>query len=553
MRIDRRALMLLFLPAIVTGCGSKKTATPSPTPETPAKKSEIERAVRTGNGTMTQQGEDQKPSFVVRWERSKLEIQESAGEGQFEVVTGDLIDSNGIASQFSSATAVAKKAPAILELKGRPQIKSLRNDAVIRADTIRWLDAYGLIEANGNVSIESPEYSLRGVPALIASRDMSKVGTPDVFKKQIEATMKAAKVKNIVLPLLLAANANVPAQAQSKVADMVLENFGSLSREIKGERMLFLVTGNPTFEGYWAKKGMRVVAREAEGYALPAAEGGYDLKEATFSGKLVTTIRNDLSGGTARLMVVSGDSMKYTATESAGNAEIFGPVTLTQKLLSASGAVTREVTLKGSRATADFVPFGQKSKAPLRSATLSGPVSGTMTSSGKTGERTTTFTGSSVELTEGAEQSTIQLGGKISVTSNLSGPSGQKVTFTGNKGSVVMSPLQESSNQPLRSLTLSGGTTIVLTEVQTSKDGKKNPIRVNAKGDGLTYTVGADGTAVVVLTGNVEFDGEDSQLIGNTKCQAATVYLNEKGEVAKVVFKGAGRSEIKEKKLEDKG
>jgi hypothetical protein len=545
--------MIFVLPLGLVACGSKSATKPSPEPAPEPKKSEIERKVETGTGEMTQQGEDQKPSFTVRWKRSTLAIQESAGEGKFQEVTGDLLDANGVASKFTADAAVAKKNPAILAMTGRPEIKSLRNDAVIRADTIRWLDSYGLIEANGNVSIDSPEYSLRGVPALLASRDMSKVGTPDVFKKQIEATMKAAKLKNLALPLLLAATSRMPAQAQSKVADMVLENFDSLSREIKGEQMLFKVTGKPTFEGFWAKKGMRVVAREAEGFALPAPEGGYDLKEATFSGDLLTTIRNDLAGGSSRILQMSGTSMKYTATASAGSAEVRGPVTLTQKLLSPSGSTTRQVTLTGSSATADFVPFGQRAKAPLRGAVLSGPVTGRMMSEGSSGERTTTFSGSRVELVEGAERSTMNLGGSITVTSSVSGPSGQKVTFTGKRGSVEMAPLQESSTQPLRSLNLSGGTTVVLTEVQTGKDGKKNPIRVNAKGDDLTYTVGAEGTAVIVLSGNVEFDGEDSQLLGNTKCQAATIYLNSKGEVAKVVFKGAGRSEIKEKIIENKG
>ncbi|MBL8087296.1 MAG: hypothetical protein JNM85_04395 [Chthonomonas sp.] len=531
---------------MLCGCGAKPTAPkPEVKPESSATASEPARKVNTGAGAMTQTSPEGKSLWTVKWSTGGVSLDgEGRAAGQFDQVTGSLYQDGTEGSTFSAPKAVADQKAGVLSLSPGVHIKQVGGDLALSADSVRYLDAYQLIEARGNVRIVSKSYNVGPLPAMLATADMRRVGTPDVFKREIETMKQNAMRRNAALPILaVALTTSLAGQAENRVADMAIDNFKSVSRELVSDAMHFTVEGAPRFKGFWRKQNLTVLARRAEGKALAADGGGFELSTATFSGDLDATIVNELATG-RRTLAMESERMDYVAGSGESVATLPGKVKITNTL-DGAGAKDRSVVLTGSSARVRLAPFGTQTKAPLRGIEISGPVVATMSGQSAEGSRKTQVDASAVDWTEGASESTLVAKGAVTVRSTIDGF--QDLTIGGSGATVSMTPLSESSNTALRSMTMRGPVRLTLYEQRKGKDGKVNPLRVDGTSDALVYESLDGGAARITLDGNVRFTGEDSALFGNTRCKKAVVMLNAQGLVGKVELIGEGTSEVTEK------
>lgn len=516
----------------VAGCGGGSKG-----PQAPVKPAEPVQAhaVGTGPGTMTQQDEKQQPSWRVNWKAGQVVYDEhEKARGEFSQVTGDLYSAGKPATKFTADRAKADQTDQTLTLSGGATLNSIDHPWTMNADQIRWMDGYKLLEVSGHVKIKGDDVELSNLPSLLATSDMRRVGTPNTFRSMIEQAMKASAARKVILPAIAMSIANAQQPATSRIADFTISEFDTVSREIAGAEMRFLVEGNPSFHGIWTKRGLDLRARRAEGTATPGEEKQYELRTATFSGDVRAKITNE-----NRTTQIQTERFDYSATSGDGHVHIPGKVAVNQQ---SSG---RDLVATAARGDAVLVPLGSKSRAPLKELTLAGGVRATVTQNDGDGSRSSTIDSDSLKLVDTGTAATITTGGAVTIRTQHSSAKikQQDVTITGKSGTVRLDSLGSSSKQPLNSVDLAGGVTITMKE-DTLKDGL---ISVIGKANSLTYVMHSDGRATVTLTGDVRFDSDTSDFFGFTQCQIATIELDELGKVQKAQFKGSGHSEINEK------
>lgn len=164
---------------VLTGCGSKAAEVKKATDEKPVEP----RFAASGPLELTARGENQERLWTVRAKSSTMAFHgEGALSGTLDDVEGELFDEDKTVSRFKALSGKADQAKRELELKGDVTVTADEEQAKLTANTVRWIEAEGLIEATGAVRVKSPEYEAGPFAKLWATPDLKDVGTPDMFK-----------------------------------------------------------------------------------------------------------------------------------------------------------------------------------------------------------------------------------------------------------------------------------------------------------------------------------------------------------------------------------
>lgn len=192
--MTRFPLPVLVLAALSAGCGRKP---PAPDPEEVARKAQekADRARKEAqerlNVATTAGGADRRdPEKGVRlyrldWKSAALTLGRSGiQEGKMNGVSGTVFESEKPKSTFTATTGYAKKETQTLYLEGRVEVKSPRYRATLRARKLEWLPDVKRYRATGDVTITTPDGISGPMPELLATSDLRRFGTPDMFDRR---------------------------------------------------------------------------------------------------------------------------------------------------------------------------------------------------------------------------------------------------------------------------------------------------------------------------------------------------------------------------------
>lgn len=167
----------------VIGCGSREAARP-PAPTPPPVEAE-KRSAQTEKVEMVARDESRMRAWSVQAKSAKLNF---AGEGK---MSGDLVGVSGVlfkndteAGTFTADRGSANQEQRRLVLRGRVRLVSLTQKAVLTADELEWLDGEERVEARGNVRVRSERYEVGPFPKVLATPDLTDIGTPDMFMEK---------------------------------------------------------------------------------------------------------------------------------------------------------------------------------------------------------------------------------------------------------------------------------------------------------------------------------------------------------------------------------
>ncbi|MBS1704697.1 MAG: LPS export ABC transporter periplasmic protein LptC [Armatimonadetes bacterium] len=169
---------------LTIGCGSgpsgqKAETSTSAKPNAPQ---EPERAVASGKVEMVQRDEQREPQWAVKAQSAELNFDsEKKASGNLQGVSGDLYDKGKVVSTFKSNAGDVDQKQSVLNLRGQVVVQSKEQDAVLTADSVKWLAKLRLVKAEGAVQVIGKGYKMGPFPALLATPDLKKVGTPDRF------------------------------------------------------------------------------------------------------------------------------------------------------------------------------------------------------------------------------------------------------------------------------------------------------------------------------------------------------------------------------------
>ncbi|RYG88284.1 LPS export ABC transporter periplasmic protein LptC [bacterium] len=120
--------------------------------------------------------------YTVSWQTALL-ILGRAGiqEGKMNGVTGTVYQEEKTKSTFAAETGYAKKETQTLYLEGKVVVKSPEYGATLRAEKLEWLPDVKRYRATGNVTLTTPNGAMGPIPVMLATSDLQRVGTPDLF------------------------------------------------------------------------------------------------------------------------------------------------------------------------------------------------------------------------------------------------------------------------------------------------------------------------------------------------------------------------------------
>ena len=185
----RAALLALILILVGCGGGAKK---PVSAPAKP--KEEPTKSVATGPVEIVQKevvGEEKAPGAVawqVAGKRSQITFAEGKATGMLYDVEGTL-HGEKTETKFTAKQGKVDQKSDSLELTG--DITATASDGgVLRADKLIWLKERGLVRALGHVRYSGGGYQAGEFEELLATSDLKKMGTPDMFPSTMELKKK---------------------------------------------------------------------------------------------------------------------------------------------------------------------------------------------------------------------------------------------------------------------------------------------------------------------------------------------------------------------------
>lgn len=182
---------LLLLSTLLVACAptprsnSDKPAA-SPTVQSRARKA-VEnaprRVVQSGPVRLAAARPDGDPAWTLTGRSSRAGLQEGGSTEVFATrVSGEIYEKGEATSRFTADEAKAISATRQLVLTGKATVKAVQQDITIRARNVRWMDDRQLFAAEGDVTVESPEWTLGPMDTVWATADLSRVGSPEKFK-----------------------------------------------------------------------------------------------------------------------------------------------------------------------------------------------------------------------------------------------------------------------------------------------------------------------------------------------------------------------------------
>ncbi|HEY0868198.1 MAG TPA: hypothetical protein VGE01_12505 [Fimbriimonas sp.] len=146
---------------------------------------ELPKTVNASPGQATRLGPPPKRSklWTVRWKGARIDFgDEGRFSGYMERVTGSIYDDFGKeASTFQGQAGQADKAKDILRLSGQVKVVSKQHKASLFCDKVEYQPDRKVIRAVGNVRIVSDSGTLDAGNEILATPDLRRVATPNLF------------------------------------------------------------------------------------------------------------------------------------------------------------------------------------------------------------------------------------------------------------------------------------------------------------------------------------------------------------------------------------
>lgn len=169
------------------GCGSKG---PSSAPKPPVAKTEeekkTERSIHTGSGKVImyspiEEGHAKLWSAQYQWATIEYYDEDDFG-GRMRNVQGTFFQGDAV-STFTAELAEAEKATKTLKLSGLVTVTSIKDKSKLTCKSVTYFANKEIIEAAGDISLDSPSYTMTGLQKVMTNPDLTIVATPEYFKK----------------------------------------------------------------------------------------------------------------------------------------------------------------------------------------------------------------------------------------------------------------------------------------------------------------------------------------------------------------------------------
>jgi hypothetical protein len=123
----------------------------------------------------------------VHWKTAKMEVKDEVPTvGVMDGVDGDIDDRSGIPKTFRADGAVIDHDSHVLTLTGNVVVTSSTDKSSLKCDKMVWKPNKNVLAASGNVSYQTPKYTIANVPEILANGDLSVIATPGLFKESDE-------------------------------------------------------------------------------------------------------------------------------------------------------------------------------------------------------------------------------------------------------------------------------------------------------------------------------------------------------------------------------
>lgn len=183
---------LIFISLLtLTACRGPKASAPNPD-SSPSVRNTIKEMEKKGNRRVLETGGEvtlqvARPDGTLAWDltaaTSRLAIEEEGRkQGFFTNVSGTLMDEGKPVSEYQAAEAKADTQARTLKLFNKVSISSLTYKATLTAQDTEWLEDRKLISASGSVYVKTDLWTYGPFSTLLATPDLTKIGSPDQFK-----------------------------------------------------------------------------------------------------------------------------------------------------------------------------------------------------------------------------------------------------------------------------------------------------------------------------------------------------------------------------------
>lgn len=321
--------------------------------------------------------------WEVRWKDALLESQgEGSMFGTMEGVEGTIFRADRPTSDFSGQRAESEKDSDVLVLEGDVKVISREiqaeagarktPSATIYCDRIEWHSKLDLLVAKGNVHVESKGFHFGNAQELWCASDLSRIGTPDLYKARSNMEVRAKLALPIAAVAAMGAAQSRRITLGSGVEKFELANLTGGYSEITGPgKYKFVATGNP-IQGTWGSQKTTFTTGRIEGTGSDGAKSAIvvDVLHMTGGVHIVAKRASQVAGGADQSITVDCDALDYDG--GTQRMDLRGATTIFQD----DKAALQSLKLTGSSGHLVLYPAGQQpnSKRAVKSADLEGPV-----------------------------------------------------------------------------------------------------------------------------------------------------------------------------------
>lgn len=179
-------IALCIMSVLLVSCGPKKASNKKEADQPPEQVSPEPRALETGPIQIELKNEKLEKQWFVQGKKSQLTYVEGKATGTLTGASGKFFRAGEVVSTFKADRADADQIREIINATGRVVVTSVENKTRVSADRIRRVSKLDFIVAMGNVRVDGPTFQMDPTEVLVASSDLSEIGTPDQFKGRIE-------------------------------------------------------------------------------------------------------------------------------------------------------------------------------------------------------------------------------------------------------------------------------------------------------------------------------------------------------------------------------
>lgn len=135
----------------------------------------------TGRVEIVAKDDDGNVVLAVRAASSNIEVGEAVGRSALQQVDGEIYEAGKLKSRFRAERGTVDQAKRLINADGNVVVRDPNNGIALRADSIRYLDGSGRIEAKGRVTVSSEAWKIGPFVDLWSTPDLQRVATPDRF------------------------------------------------------------------------------------------------------------------------------------------------------------------------------------------------------------------------------------------------------------------------------------------------------------------------------------------------------------------------------------